>query len=104
MRALPEFSVEQYIRERDGSSMNLETLRCEHQCRNTCAMLTAALAEETIVVRFYQQILSQCDEPDVRNFVRSLVEERSASVIRIMQKLNEIKGRAQVMDGVQSSL
>ena len=66
-------------------------------------MLTAALAEETTVVRFYQQVLTQCDEPDVHKFVRSLLEERSASAIRIMQKLNEIKARSQVMDGVQSS-
>ena len=66
-------------------------------------MLTAALAEETMVVRFYQHVLTQCDEPDVHNFVRTLLEERSASVIRIMQKLNEIKARSQVMDGVQSS-
>lgn len=83
--------------------MNLDNLRCEHQCRNTCAMLSAALAEETTMARFYQQVLTQCDEPDVHNFVRSLVEERSASVIRIMQKLNEIKARSQAMDGVQSS-
>ena len=66
-------------------------------------MLTAALAEETMMARFYQQVLTQCDEPDVHNFVRSLVEERSASVIRIMQKLNEIKARSQALDGVQSS-
>jgi hypothetical protein len=66
-------------------------------------MLSAALAEETMVVRFYQQVLTQCDEPDVHKFVRTLVEERSASVIRIMQKLNEIKARSQIMDGVQSS-
>ena len=83
--------------------MDLDKLHCEHQCRNTCALLTAALAEETMVVRYYQQVLTQCDEPDVHSFVRTLVEERSASVIRIMQKLNEIKARSQIMDGVQSS-
>ena len=83
--------------------MNLDNLRCDHRCRNTCAMLTAALAEETMTVRFYQSVMTQCDEPDVHNFVRSLVEERSASVIRIMQKLNEIKARSQSMDSVQSS-
>jgi hypothetical protein len=66
-------------------------------------MLTAALAQETMTVRFYQQVLTQCDEPDVYKFIRSLVEERSALVIRIMQKLNEIKARSQTMDGVQSS-
>ncbi len=50
--------------------MNLENLRCDHQCRNTCGMLTAALAQETLTVRFYQQVLTQCDEPDVHNFVQ----------------------------------
>ena len=83
--------------------MNLENIRCEHFCRNTCAMLNAALAQETVTVRFYQSVLTQCDEPDVHSFVRGLVEERSASVIRIMQKLNELKARSQSMDGVQSS-
>ena len=83
--------------------MDLENIRCDHQCRSTCALLTTALAQETMTVRFYQQVLSQCDEPDVHNFIRSIVEERSASVIRIMQKLNEIKARAQTMDGIQSS-
>ena len=83
--------------------MNLDNIRCEHACRNTCAMLTAALAQETMTVRFFQSVLSQCDEPDVQSFVRGLVEERSASVIRIMQKLNELKARSQAMDGVQSS-
>ncbi|HTX18682.1 MAG TPA: hypothetical protein VMG34_08475 [Bacteroidota bacterium] len=83
--------------------MNLENVRCEHLCRNTCAMLSAALAQETLTVRFYQSVLSQCDEPDVSGFVRGLVEERSASVIKIMQKLNELKARSQVMDGIQTS-
>ncbi len=83
--------------------MNLDNIHCEHLCRNTCAMLNTALAEETASVRFYQTVLTQCDEPDVSKFVRTLVEERSASVIRIMQKLNEIKARSQVMDGLQST-
>ena len=73
--------------------MNLENLRCDRQCRNTCAMLTTALAEETMIVRFYQQVLAQCEDPDVHDFVRSLAEERSTTAIRIIQKLNEIKAR-----------
>ncbi len=83
--------------------MNPDVMHCEHQCRNTCAMLNEALREETLMVRFYEGVLAQCDEPDVRSFVRTLTEERSAAVIRIMQKLNEIKARSQISDGIISS-
>ena len=48
--------------------MNLENLRCDHQCRNTCAMLTAALAQETMTFVSISKYLTQCDEPDVHDF------------------------------------
>jgi hypothetical protein len=80
-----------------------ESVKCEHTCRNACAMLNQALREETAMVRFYEQILSQCDYPDVQSFIREQAEDRSRSVIRILQKLNEMRARAEIMDGVISS-
>lgn len=80
-----------------------ENMKCGHTCRNACAMLNEALREETSLVRFYEEVMSQCDYPDVHQFVKDLVEERSRSAIRILQKLNELRARAEVMDGVISS-
>lgn len=66
-------------------------------------MLNEALRRETTLLRFYEQIILQCDYPDVHAFVRDLAEQRSQSILRIVGKLNEIQARSQAMDGVMSS-
>jgi hypothetical protein len=83
--------------------MNVDDERCEHRCRDTCAMLNNALHQETVLVRFYESAITQCDEVEMRSFLRGLAEERSAGIIRIMQKLNEVKARSQILDGINSS-
>jgi len=83
--------------------MSKESVDCSHACRNTCGLLDNAIREETAMVRFYEGMMQECDYPDVREFVRELLEERSRTVIRIMQKLNELRARGQILDGVMSS-
>ncbi len=83
--------------------MSTEHVECSHACRNTCGMLNEAIREETAMVRFYEHLMKECDYPDVSGFVRELLEERSRTVIRIMQKLNELRARGQILDGVMSS-
>lgn len=83
--------------------MNTESFRCDHACRNTCATLSEALRAETKLVEFYEQIMAECDYPEIRRFVRELVEERRKSILRIVQKLNEMYARGEIMDGVGAS-
>jgi rubrerythrin len=83
--------------------MKLEDIRCAHTCRNACGLLNEALHAETAQVRFYERVMAECDYPDVQAFVRQLMEERSASILRIVQKLNELQARSKVLDGVMSS-
>ncbi|HXG38126.1 MAG TPA: hypothetical protein VNL36_05075 [Bacteroidota bacterium] len=83
--------------------MTNHELECAHTCRNTCAMLNEALRRETALLQFYEQIILQCDYPDVHAFIRSLAEQRSQSLLRIVGKLNELQARSQAMDGVMSS-
>lgn len=83
--------------------MSTQNVECSHACRSTCGQLNEALREETAMVRFYEQVMKDCDYPDVNSFVRDLLEERSRTVIRIMQKLNELRARGQILDGVISS-
>lgn len=78
-------------------------LECAHACRNSCAMLNEALRRETALLQFYEQIILQCDYPDVHAFIRDLAEQRSHSLLRIVGKLNELQARSQAMDGVMSS-
>lgn len=83
--------------------MEREEIRCGHTCRNACALLNDALRKEKDQVMFYEGVMMECDYPDVKAFVRVLAEERSASILRIVQKLNELQARSKVLDGVMSS-
>ncbi len=76
---------------------------CTHACRDTCAMLNEALLQETALLKFYEQIILQCDYPDVRAFIHDLSEQHSRSILRIVAKLNELRARGQVLDGIISS-
>lgn len=83
--------------------MNEFNVKCAHACRNTCAMLSQALREESEMVRFYGKLTAQCDYPDVHDMLNELIELRSKSVLMINQKLNELQARADIIDGVMSS-
>lgn len=76
---------------------------CVHNCRNACALLNDAMKRESEMVKFYDQILAECDYPDIHGFVRELSEERSKAILRIVQKVNEMQSRGQILDGVISS-
>jgi len=80
-----------------------KTIECTHACRNTCGLLNEAIREESDMVKLYEKMMSECDYPDVQAFVREVLEERSRTVIRMMQKLNELRARGQILDGVISS-
>jgi rubrerythrin len=83
--------------------MKLDQLECAHGCKNSCAMLSEAMRLESMHVQFYEKLIELCDYPDVNNLFQELAEERSKSILRIIQKLNEVEARSQIIDGVISS-
>jgi hypothetical protein len=76
--------------------------KCNHDCRITCIMLTEAMRKEAEMIQFYETIMTECDYPEVNSFVRGLLEEKSRIVLRINQKLNEIRARGQVSNSIIS--
>lgn len=83
--------------------MDEKRVQCAHACRHTCAMLAEALRDESEMVRFYERLRLECNYPDVHAMLQELIEQRSKSVLVINQKLNELRARAEIMDGVISS-
>ncbi len=83
--------------------MDEMNVNCAHACRNTCAMLSEALREESAMVRFYQRLDTECTYPDVHDMLHDLIVARSKSVLMINQKLNELRARSEIIDGVISS-
>lgn len=78
-------------------------IRCDHTCRDSCAMLNEALRRETASVRFYETVYDDCNSPEVKNFLGDIVDERRLHILKIIQKLNELHARSQAMDGISNS-
>lgn len=78
-------------------------VNCEHACKNTCASLNKALKTETATVRFYEDVLEECDSPEVNTFITGLVESRRKDILKIINKLNEIQARSQISNGIVDS-
>jgi hypothetical protein len=84
-------------------AMEANSIECNHDCRITCRMLAEAMRKEAEMIHFYERLMIECDYPDVNTFVRILLEEKSRFVLHINQKLNEIRARGQVSEGIISS-
>jgi hypothetical protein len=74
--------------------------RCEHECRNTCVALTRALQLESSLVRLSEEILSECEDENIKKFLSNLAENSSEQVESIMKKLNEVRARMQINDNM----
>ena len=83
--------------------MKENVVNCQRTCRNTCAMLNEALRKETSIVMFYKETIEECNLPEVKNFLSDLVDDKSKLILQIIQKLNEIHVRSNVLDGITSS-
>jgi hypothetical protein len=79
------------------------TIHCQHACRTTCALLNAILREETDLMKMYEQALTECDSADVKSFVQEMMVAKSRSILSILQKLNELRARGEIGDGVMAS-
>jgi len=66
-------------------------------------MLNEALRRETASVRFYESVYDDCNAPEVKNFLGDIVEERRMHILKIIQKLNELRAKSQAMDGITNS-
>ena len=65
--------------------------------------LTKALQHETALVRLSEEIIQQCDDADIIEFMKSIARGSSETIFRIMQKMNEVQARSQILNNIGSS-
>ncbi len=83
--------------------MNTNDINCAHACKNSCAMLKKAIERETELSRFYEDLTSVCDYPDVQSFLSDSLKRHRQMIDRIREKLGQMEARGQVLDGIISS-
>ena len=63
-------------------------------------MLNEALRKETELIRFNEAILEECNLPEIREFITEITEGKRELVLKIIQKLNEMHARSQIIAGI----
>ncbi|GAB1350427.1 hypothetical protein MASR1M107_26420 [Ignavibacteriales bacterium] len=83
--------------------MTQKEFNCNKICKNSCASLQEALRKETATVTFYENMMDECNSPEISEFLSGIIESRRSEMLKIIQKLNEVQARSQIVDGVISS-
>ena len=63
---------------------------CDKTCPRDCEIMNRILLREAVVEQMYEQLLDECDYPDVRSFVLDLIEERKRQVAQLEKSLNKM--------------
>lgn len=77
---------------------------CAHNCRNICAILVEALSHESELAKLYTDAVLVCDDPETNKFLIELKDSRDGIVEKIMQKLNEMRARAEIDDSINLTM
>ncbi len=84
--------------------MSTEKIECDHRCRNTCAMLSAALKDEQKAVRYFEAVIQQCDDPGRVAFAKDLHKAHTLAAQKIEERLRQIRASAEILDDIIEGL
>ena len=66
-------------------------------------MLVEILRRESALMQLYDQISTDCDDPETRRLVLDLKERRGTVVEQIVGKLNQLRAQGEILDGIMDS-
>lgn len=65
---------------------------CDHTCPRDCHTLNELLLRETSMLQSYEQLLTECDFPEIRRFVLEMIEVKRRSIRNLEQRINAVYG------------
>ena len=83
--------------------MKTNDINCAHACRNTCAMLNGAVERERELTRFYEELMTVCDYPDIQSFLTGFSDQHRKMMEQLREKLNQLEVRGQALDSIIAS-
>lgn len=77
--------------------------KCVHSCKNLCNALEVAEHREREAIREYKKFAADCDYPDVRELLDTLIAERERTVQLLVEKRNMLAIRFDTLDSINES-
>jgi rubrerythrin len=82
------------------SSMNPP---CVHSCKGLCSALEAAEHREEEAIKEYKQYAMNCDYPDVREILETLILDREKALQLLREKRDMLAVKFSVIDNINDS-
>jgi rubrerythrin len=77
--------------------------KCMHACKGLCSALELAERREQEAVGMYRDYLANCDYPDVREILESLVSEREHAIAVLREKREILTVKFDTLEKINDS-
>jgi rubrerythrin len=77
--------------------------KCVHSCKGLCNALEVAEHREREVITEYTKFAADCDYPDVRELLETLIVQRERALQLLMEKRSTLSVRFNTLDSINDS-
>jgi len=77
--------------------------QCVHSCKGLCNALEVAEQREQEAIRSYKEYAANCDYPDVREILETLIREREKALAMLREKREILTVKFNVIDKINDS-
>ena len=77
--------------------------KCVHSCKGLCNALEVAEHREREAIKEYRRFALECDYPDVREMLETLIRDRERSLELLREKREMIMIRFNTLDNINDS-
>ncbi len=77
--------------------------KCVHSCKGFCSALEVAERQEEQALAEYKRFAADCDYPDVREVLETLIREREAALRLLREKREMLTARFATIDRINDS-
>ena len=82
--------------------MSHRTIDCHQSCKGICTSLEVASASEQKAIALYEELRDQCNYPDIRQMIESLIAKRQEMLRLIEETRTKVREQFDVLDQVQA--
>jgi rubrerythrin len=77
--------------------------KCVHSCKGLCDALEVAEQRERQTIKEYQQYAADCDYPDVRALLQTLITHREQGLRLLLEAKDGLSVKFNTLDSIRDS-